>query len=210
MTIVGVVGDVRNRPDRDPGPEFYVPFLQAGMPNMTFVVRTDGEPMRWAPSVRTQIATIDKDQPAHDLMTLEQLQARNLTPRRVTALLLIAFAGLGLSLASVGIFGVVSYSVNQRVHEIGVRMALGAERRHVLRSVVGQGLKPVFIGMGIGLPTSIALTRFLQSMLFGIKPTDPVTFAAVSLLLLAVAWLACYIPARHATKLDPMVALRHE
>jgi putative ABC transport system permease protein len=125
-------------------------------------------------------------------------------------LLLGTFAGLGLILASVGVYGVVSYSVSQRTHEIGVRMALGAERGDVLKIVVGQGLRSALAGTCVGVAASIGLTRFLQTMLFGVKPTDPVTFVAVSLVLLVVAWLACYIPARRATKIDPIEALRYE
>src|SRR5208337_200270 len=149
-------------------------------------------------------------QPPHDLMTLEDRRASSLTPRRVNMLLVGAFAALGLTLASVGIYGVVSYSVSQRTHEIGVRMVLGAKRADVLKIVVGQGLRSVLIGTGIGVAASIGLTRFLQTMLFGVKPTDLVTFVGVSLVLLVVAWLACYIPARRASKVDPMVALRYE
>jgi putative ABC transport system permease protein len=210
MTIVGVVGDVRNKPDTEPEPEIYLPYLQAGMTHMVFVVRTARNPMRWAATVRSQIASVDKDQPTHDLMTLEELQAKSLTPQRVNMILLCTFAVLGLALASVGIYGVVSYSVSQRTHEIGVRMALGAERGDVLKIMVGQGLRSVLIGTAVGVAASFGLTRFLQSMLFGVKPTDPVTFVTVSLVLLVVAWLASYIPARRATKVDPMVALRYE
>jgi len=210
LTIVGVVGDVRDWVESEPSPEIYLPYLQAGEPEMTLFVRTAGKPMLWAGAVRRQVASVDKDEPLHDLATLEELEARSLTPRRVNMLLLGTFAGLGLILASVGIYGVVSYSVSQRTHEIGVRMALGAERGDVLKIVVGQGLRSVLIGTAIGVGASIGLTRFLQSMLFGVKPTDPVTFVAVSLVLLVVAWLACYIPARRATKVDPMVALRYE
>jgi putative ABC transport system permease protein len=196
--------------EKEPGPQIYVPYLQDGQPYMTLLVHTAGNPRLWEGAVRSEIASVDKDQPPHDLMTLEDLRASSLTPRRVNMLLVGAFAALGLILASVGIYGVVSYSVSQRTHEIGVRMALGAERGDVLKIVVGQGLRSVLIGTGIGVAASIGLTRFLQTMLFGVKPTDPVTFAAVSLLLLAVAWLACYIPARRASKVDPMVALRYE
>jgi putative ABC transport system permease protein len=210
LTIVGVVGDARAWVEREPNPEIYLPYLQAGEPYMTLLVRTAGNPMLWAGAVRRQVASVDKDQPPHDLATLEQLQAASLTPRRVNMLLLSSFAGLGLLLASVGIYGVVSYSVSQRSHEIGVRMALGAERGDVLKIVVGQGLRAVLIGAGVGVAASIGLARFLQTLLFGVKPTDPVTFVAVSLVLLVVAWLACYIPARRATKVDPMVALRYE
>jgi len=204
------VGDVRDRVESEPTPEIYLPYLQAGEPFMTLLVRTAGNPMLWAGAVRSRIAGIDKDQPPHDIMTLEALRAGSLTPRRVNLLLLSSFAGLGLILASVGIYGVVSYSVGQRTHEIGVRMALGAGQREILKLAVGQGLYLALIGAGIGLAASLAITRLLQTMLFGVKPTDPATFFAVGLLLSGVALLACYIPARRATKVDPMVALRYE
>jgi putative ABC transport system permease protein len=210
MTIVGVVGDTRAWVEKEPNPEIYLPYLQAGEPYMTLRVRTTGKPMEWAPAIRGRLAGLDKDQPPHDFASLEELQARTFTPRRVNFLLLGSFAGLGLILACVGIFGVVSYSASQRTHEIGVRMALGASRGDLIRVVVGQGLRSVAIGTALGVAASVALARFLGSMLFGIKPTDPVTFVAVSLLLLAVAWLACYLPARRATHVDPTVALRYE
>ncbi len=210
LTIVGVVGDVRDWVEGKPNPEIYLPYLQAGEPYMTVLVHTAGNPMLWAGAVRRQVASVDKDQPPHDLASLEELRASSFTPRRVNMLLVAAFATLGLTLASVGIYGVVSYSVSQRRHEIGIRMALGAERGDVLKIVVGQGLGSALVGTGIGMVASLALTRLLQSMLFGVKPSDPVTFVAVSLVLLVVAWLACYIPARRATKVDPMVALRYE
>jgi putative ABC transport system permease protein len=212
LTIVGIVGDVRGLVglERDPEPEIYVPYLQAGEPYMTLLVRTAGNPMLWAAAVRSQVASVDKDQPPHDMMTLEEARAESLTPRRVTMLLLGAFAILGMILASVGIYGVLSYSVSHRTHELGVRMALGAGQGGILKLVVGQGLFLAFLGIGIGLAASLALTRVLQTMLFGITPTDPATFFAVGLLLAGVALLACYIPARRATKVDPMVALRHE
>jgi putative ABC transport system permease protein len=177
---------------------------------MTLLVRTAGNPMLWAAAVRSQVASVDKDEPPHDMMTLEELRAESLTPRRVNMLLLGAFAVLGLLLASVGIYGVLSYSVSHRTHEIGVRMALGAGQGEILKLVVGQGLLVAFMGIGIGLVASMALTRLLQTMLFGIKPTDPATFIAVGLLLAGVALLASYIPARRATKVDPIVALRYE
>jgi putative ABC transport system permease protein len=210
LTIVGVVGDVRGWVEIEPNPEIYLPYLQAGEPYMTLLVHTAGNPMLWAGAVRSQIASVDKDQPPHDLASLNELRAGSFTSRRVNMLLLGAFAALGLILASVGIYGVVSYSVSQRTHEIGVRMALGAERGDVLQIVVGQGLRSVLVGTGIGVAASLAVTRFLQALLFGVKPTDLVTFAAVSPVLLGVAWLACYIPARRASKVDPMVALRYE
>lgn len=210
LTIVGVVGDVRDWAEKEPDPQIYLPYLQAGEPYMTLLVRTAGNPMLWAGAVRRQVASVDKDQPIHDLANLDELRAGSLTSRRVNLFLLCAFAGLGLILASVGIYGVVAYSVSQRTHEIGIRMALGAERGDVLRSVVGRGIRSVLIGSGIGVAASLGLTRFLQNMLFGVKPTDPLTLVAVSLVLLVVAWLACYIPARRAIKVDPIVALRYE
>jgi putative ABC transport system permease protein len=210
LTIVGVVADARDWAEAEPRPKIYLPFSQASEPYMTVLVRTAGDPKLWTSAVRSQVASVDRNQPPHDLMTLEDLRTQSLTPRRVSMLLVAAFAALGLILASVGIYGVVSYSVSQRTHEIGIRMALGAERGDVLKIVVAQRLRAVLIGTGIGMAASIGLTRFLQTMLFGIKPTDPATFVGVSLILLMVAWLACYIPARRATKVDSMVALRYE
>ena len=212
LTIVGIVGDVRGLVglEREPEPEIYLPYLQAGDPSMTLLVHTAGNPMLWAAALRSQVASVDKDEPPHDMMTLEELRAESLTPRRVNMLLLGAFAVLGLILASIGIYGVVSYSVSHRTHEIGVRMALGAGQAGILKLVIGQGLYLVLIGTVIGLAASLAMTRLLQTMLFGIKPTDPATFFAVGLLLSGVALLACYIPARRATKVDPLLALRYE
>jgi putative ABC transport system permease protein len=210
LTIVGIVGDTRHRVEKEPDPQIYVPYLQDGQPYMTLLVRTAGNPRLWEGAVRRQVASVDKDQPPHDFATLEQLEAASHTSRRVNLLLLSAFAGLGLILASVGIYGVVSYSVSQRTHEIGVRAALGASRGAVLKLVVGQGVRSALIGTGVGLAASFAVTRFLQAMLFGVKSADPATFLGAALLWIAVALLACYIPARRATKVDPMVALRYE
>jgi len=210
LTIVGVVGDARFEPEREPEPAVFLPYLQAGADQMTLVVRTAGDPMHWATAVRNQVASVDKDQPPFDLSTLDESQSASLAPRRVNTLLLGAFALLGLILASVGIYGVVSYSVAHRTHEIGVRMALGADQTDVLRLVVRQGLGLALVGIALGLAASFGLTRFLQSLLFEVKPIDLVTFAATALLWLAIAVLACYVPARRATKVDPIVALRYE
>lgn len=210
LTIMGIVGDVRGWLEREPNPEIYLPYLQAGEPYMTLLVHTTGSPRLWEGAVRRQVASVDKDQPPHDVATLDELRARSLTSRRVNAFLLGAFAGLGLILASVGMYGVVSYSVNQRTHEIGVRMALGAERSDLLKLVLGQGLGSALIGAGIGMAASLAITRLLQTMLFGVKPTDPATFFLVGLLIVGVALLASYLPARRAIKVDPIVALRYE
>ena len=209
LTIVGVVGNVRSG-EGGPSTAMYLPYLQVGSPHMTFLVRTTGNPLPWAAALRNQVDRVDKDQPPHDVTTMDELREKSFTSRRVNMLLLGTFALLGLMLASVGIYGVVSYSVSQRMHEIGVRMALGAGRGDVLKLVVGRGLGLASIGMGIGLAASLAATRFLQSMLFGIKAADPATFATVAVVLLAVALLACYLPARRAAKADPIVTLRHE
>ena len=210
LTVVGIVGDTRHRVEKDPGPQIYVPYLQDGQPYMTLLVRTAGNPRLWEGAVRRQIASGDKDQPPHDFATLEQLEAASHTSRRVNLLLLSAFAGLGLILASVGIYGVVSYSVSQRTHEIGVRTALGASQSAVVKLVVSQGVRSALIGTCVGLAASFGVTRFLQAMLFGVKPADPATFLGTGLLWIAIVVLACYVPARRATKVDPMVALRYE
>jgi putative ABC transport system permease protein len=178
LTIVGIVANARDWTEEEPHPKVYLPFSQASETYMTVLVRTAGNPNLWTSAVRSQVASVDKNQPPHDAMTLEDLRTQFLTPRRVTMLLVSAFAALGLILASVGIYGVVSYSVSQRTHEIGIRMALGAKRGDVLKIVVGQRLRSVLIGTGIGVAASIGLTCFLQTMLFGVKPTDPARFVA--------------------------------
>ena len=210
LTIVGVVGNARLRPEMKAFPEIYLPYLQAAGPYMTILTRTAGNPLHWASAVRSQVSAVDQTQPPYDLATLDELRAKFIAPRRVNMLLLGSFALLGLVLAGVGMYGVVSYSVSRRTHEIGIRMALGAERRDVLRMVIGQGLTLALIGVAAGIAGALALTRFLSSLLYGVKPTDPLTFIAVSLILIAVALLACYMPARRAAKVDPMVALQYE
>ena len=196
LTIVGVVGDVRGLGgvEKDTEPEMYLPYLQAPEPYMTLLIHTMGNPLRLAAAVRGQITSVDKDQPPHDVATLNELREGSFTSRRVNMLLVGVFAALGLILASVGIYGVVSYSVSQRMREMGVRMALGAGRGDVLKIVVGQGLRSVLVGTGVGVAASLGLTRFLQTMLFEVKPTDPVTIVTVSL----VYWcgVACLLHSR--------------
>ncbi len=211
MMIVGVVGDVHVAGvAREIWPQFYQPYLQAGCPRMSIVVRTAGDPLRLAAAVGGQIGSLDKDQPVFDVETLEQRLSNNMAPRRTKMILLGTFAVIATGLAAAGIFAVISYTVAQRTHEIGVRMALGARGGHVLKLVVKQGMVLTLAGVGAGLLVSLWLTRYLASMLYGVKPADPLTFAAVAALLIGVAALACVLPAWRAAKVDPMTALRSE
>ncbi|MEN3332604.1 MAG: hypothetical protein V7641_1969 [Blastocatellia bacterium] len=217
--IVGVVGHVKHfgldAPKEIPF-QFYMPYVQIpddfliGFLGMGLVARTAGDPAAMAAPMKETILAIDKDQPVTAVRTMEQVLADSLAQRRFTMLLLGLFAGLALVLASVGIYGVMSYTVAQRTHEIGVRMALGARPGDVLRMVVRQGMALAGIGVAIGLAVAFALTRLMSSFLFGVSATDPLTFIVLSLLLAGVALAACYVPARRATKVDPMVALRYE
>jgi putative ABC transport system permease protein len=210
-TVVGVVGDVRNRGlDAQAQAAFFVPFSQSPDSTMEVALLTAVEPTSMATAVRNAVAAIDPEQPVLDISTMDERLAASVAPRRFNLVLLASFALLAMLLAGVGIYGVVSYSVSQRTHEVGVRMALGAQRRDVLKVILAQGMVLLLTGIGIGLVGAFLLTRFLASLLYGVRPTDSATFAAVSLLLAAVATVACYVPARRATKVDPMVALRYE
>jgi predicted permease len=210
LTIVGVVANARIELEKKLFPEIYLPYSQAVVPYMTILTRTAGDPLDWASAARSQVSAVDQTQPPHDIATLDELRAKSIAPRRVNMLLLGSFALLGLVLAGVGIYGVVSNSVSRRSHEIGIRMALGAQKADVLRMIIRQGLRLTLIGIGIGIAGALVLTRFLSSLLYGVKPADPLTFIGVSLVLTAVALLACYVPARRAVRVDPMAALRHE
>jgi putative ABC transport system permease protein len=211
LTIIGIVQDVRQKAlDMEPYPQMYAPYAQFPTRSMTLVARTHGSPSALVPSIRGELAQMDKDQPLFNVRTMDQVMAESIARQRFNMLLIAIFAGVGLILASVGIYGVMSYTVTQRTHEIGVRMALGASARDVLRMVVRQGMRLAFIGTGIGLVAAFLLTRLLSSLLFSVSVTDPVTFLLISLLLIIVALLACFIPARRATRVDPMVALRYE
>ncbi|MGA9996777.1 MAG: FtsX-like permease family protein, partial [Pyrinomonadaceae bacterium] len=210
--IVGVVGDVKHRSlDVEAGPEFYLSYLQSPQPEMSLVARTtSSDAAGLANAVQGVVLQLDKDQPVSDVKTMNQLLGESTAPRRFNMLLLGIFAFIALVLASVGIFGVMSYTVTQRTHEIGIRMALGARVADVFKLVVGQGMTLVLIGVCLGTLGAFAVTRLMSSLLFGVSATDPLTFIGVPLLLAAVAFIACLIPARRATKVDPMVALRYE
>jgi putative ABC transport system permease protein len=212
LTIVGVVGRVmmeglRNNSDRVQG---YFPFLETPSNGMTIVVRAQLEPEQLMAAAREQVKAVDSGQPIYEIRTLEQIHSRSVAPERFNLILLTVFAGIALVLAVVGIYGVMSYSVTQRTSEIGIRMALGAQSRHVLTLVVKQGMALALAGVSLGLVASFALTRLMENLLFGVKPTDAATFASIPLLLTAIALLACLVPARRAMKVDPMVALRYE
>jgi predicted permease len=209
--IVGIVGDVRFRSLGEPAPPtIYTPYRQAAFAVIRVVVRTAGNPLLAVSAVRAQLAQIDPTIPLSAVTTALRAERETLSQPRFRTLLLGAFAGLALLLATIGIFGVISYSIGQRTHEMGIRMALGARRQDVLKLVVGQGMTLAVIGVSLGIGASLGLTRFLARMLYGVKPADPLTFIVVALILMGVALLACYIPARRATKVDPIVALRYE
>ncbi|MGB7925761.1 MAG: ABC transporter permease [Pyrinomonadaceae bacterium] len=211
-TIVGVAKDVRQfELNADPKPQMYLPYSQADFfAPRHLVVSTDVEPLSMAATVRSTVWAIDKDQPVSNITTMEDILSESVARQRFSMLLLGIFAAVALVLAAVGIYGVMSYSVAQRTHEFGIRMALGAQGRDVLKLAVGEGLKLVMIGVVIGLVAAFILTRVMSSLLFGVSATDPTTFIIISLALVSVALLASYIPARRATKVDPMVALRYE
>ena len=210
-TVVGVVGAARHlRIDLPAGPETYRPLAQERSGEMFLVLRTSGDATHLAPAVRQRIWSIDKDQPVEDVRTMEDRIAGYAGAQRFYTLLLGIFAVLAAALAGVGIYGVISYSVSRRHHEIGIRMALGADKTDILNLIVSHGFRLTLTGVALGILGALALTRFLVSLLYGVRPTDPLTFVVVSLILVAIALLACYIPARRATKVDPMVALRYE
>ncbi|MGB7924281.1 MAG: ABC transporter permease, partial [Pyrinomonadaceae bacterium] len=218
LTIVGVARHVKYYGlDEQPRVEIYTPYPQLPeeylarvVSNMTLAVRTSSDPLGMVSTVRGEILAVDNDQPVFDIQTMEKIVDDSVGPRRFSMLLLAVFAATAMTLAAVGIFGVMSYSVTQRTHEIGIRMALGAQGRDVLKMIVRQGMLLALVGIGLGLAGAFALTRVMAGLLYGVSATDPVTFTGVSLLLTGVALLACYIPARRATKVDPMEALRYE
>jgi putative ABC transport system permease protein len=211
QTIVGVVGDIEQSPfNRVPQPTAYFPFAQMPLASSALVVRTSGNPIALAASTRAQVRSVDADQPPYDMRTLEQLISDNVSGVESSARMMFVFGVVALVLSASGIFALMTYSVTQRTHEIGVRMALGAQRADVLRLVVGYAIKLAIVGLAIGVPIALALTRALSSLLFGVVRIDTPVFALFTLLLALVAALAAYIPARRATQVDPIVALRYE
>jgi putative ABC transport system permease protein len=215
FTIVGVVEDTKNAGmDKPAGPELYIlapQIAQFGLStNMNFVVRTNGDPIAIASSVRAAVRDVDPSLPVYGLRPMSEVVARSMVQPRFLSLLLAVFSSIALFLAAIGIYGVMAYSVAQRTQEIGVRMALGAQRPHVLKLIFGQGLVLLGLGTVIGLGGAFALTRLMRTLLFEMTATDPLTYGAVVVLLAVVAMLACYVPARRATKVDPLVALRYE
>jgi putative ABC transport system permease protein len=212
MSIVGVVGRVKkNRLSEQGGmAQAYFPFYQQPLRGMALVVKTTTEPAAMLTTMRQQVSRLDPALPIFGIYTMNEMRDHNVAPDRLNLGLLGGFAVLALVLAIIGLYGLLSFTVTQRQREIGVRMALGAQRFDVLNLVVGQGMRLVLIGAFIGLLGSVALTRVLTSVLFEVEPTDPLTFVTVTFALCVVALLACYIPARRAAKVDPMVALRYE
>lgn len=210
--VVGVVGDVKASLDTDPRAQMYVPYAQdATWGSLTFVIRTTtSDPASLAPAVRSEIRSLDKSLPVYNVKTMDDVLAASVADRRTSMLLFSTFAVVAMLLSMIGIYGVTAYYVTQRTHEIGIRMALGAQLRDVLTLVLKRGVSLALIGLAVGLAGAFALTRLLATLLFGVKPVDVVTFAAVSVCVIAVAVIACYLPARRATKVDPLVALRYE
>jgi putative ABC transport system permease protein len=210
-TVVGVVSDVAQYAlDKKPPMQIYLPHAQFPTSFNSIVVKAESDPTSMVNQVRREILAVDKDQAVFNVTTLEQLMGESISIRKFFMLLLLVFAGLALVLAAVGIYGVMSYVASQRTHEIGIRMALGAQASDVLKLLIGSGMVLALIGVVVGLAGAFALTRVMAGLLFGVSATDAVTFASVSTGLIVVALLACYIPARRATKVDPLVALRYE
>jgi putative ABC transport system permease protein len=210
--IIGVVADIkRNGLDNEVQPELYVSHLQRPERRLNLVIRTETrDASQLAQAARAEVRAFDQDQIIWRVRTLEELLGTSVAPRRFNMLLLGIFAGVALVLAAIGLYGVMSYSVSWRTHEIGIRMALGAKGADVLRLVVKQGMSMTLIGVALGLIGAFLLSRVMAGLLFGVSATDPLTFAGVSIVLLAVALLACLIPARRATRVNPIVALRTE
>jgi len=211
LTVVGVAGDVRDAAlEQDARPCIYVPYSQFPTSAMTLVVRSASDPMTLVGRIREAVWAIDKDQPVTDVRTLDQYVSAAVSPRRFNAILLGSFAGLALVLASIGVYGVISYAVSRQTRDIGIRVALGAQSTDVMKLIIGRGMALVLAGVAIGSLASLGLTRVLDSLVFGVSTTDPLIYVGVSALLVGLSLIACYLPARRALRVDPLVALRCE
>jgi len=209
--IVGIVADVRSLELREEAsPEFYFNYRQDPFIGMSIVVRTSVEPQSLSSAVRFAVAQVDRTTPVSDIRTMENVVSGSVTQPRFNVFLLSTFGVIALLLSAAGIYAVTAYGVAQRTHELGIRMALGAQRRDVMQLIVAGGIALIGCGVAIGLVASLALMRLLRTLLFGIGPTDPLTFIGATMVLITVALIACYVPARRATKVDPLVALRYE
>jgi putative ABC transport system permease protein len=211
ITIVGIIANTRNTGLREePAAAVLIPYTTVATPGRTLAIRTAGDPNLLVNAVRAEVRSLDPDQPLGMPRTLRAIIGQEEVQPRFTMALFSTFAALGLALAAAGIYSVLSFHVTRRTHELGVRMALGAPRRHVLGLMLKMGGRLVAIGLGAGIAASLAATRLLRSLLFGVEPADPLAYAAAVAVLAAVAFLACYVPARRAAGVDPMVALRQE
>jgi putative ABC transport system permease protein len=209
--VVGVVNDVKmNGLDLATSLQTYLPFSQVPGESVGLIVRAERNPTALASAVEQAVHAIDKDLPVSSILTMDQLLGNSLAQRRLTLILLAGFAALALLLAAVGVYGVIAYTVRQRTHELGIRMALGAQAGAALRLILGQGLKLALIGVALGLAAALALTRWMESLLFEVRPTDPLTLCLIAVVLLCVAFVACWVPARRAARVDPLLALRSE
>jgi putative ABC transport system permease protein len=211
MTVVGVVNDVHyNWINKEDVPTIYGPFPQAPPYFTTIVLRTSGDPLKFVSAARAEIAAIDPDLPLYNIKPMDKLITESITGVAYVAAMMAVLGVIALVLASVGVFGVMSYSVSERAHEIGIRMSMGAQTKDILRLVLGSGMLLTVLGLAIGLPVAFVLARALSALLFGVEAGDPFSFIGLPLILATVAALACYLPARRAAGLDPLRALRHE
>jgi putative ABC transport system permease protein len=211
LTIVGIVSDTRHEGlSAEPYSQMYAVHTQTPRRSLNLVLRTSGDPMGLVSAIRSRVSEVDGELPLSNVRTMEQILSDSILRPRFNMLLITIFAVVAMTLASVGVYGVIAYSVTQRTHEIGVRIALGARPRDIFKMVVGQGLKLAITGVGAGVVAAFALTRVMVGLLYGVEATDPLTFTAISTGLTAIVILASYVPARRATKVDPINSLRYE